>query len=312
MLFEVNSEEYKRSFNHDPNPFISIPYIQLNSDKVDKLVYLVNNRDKSIIGLAGGIKNGKLLSPFSAPFGGFHYRNEKIHYSKVYEFVNDLKCYVQNNNIKKIELILPPDFYCHSNNAKTINALLRSHYIMLTPDITSLGNLENFAGQFSDRKSRKCYRQALDHGLLFAEAKNLSEKKIAYNIVKENRAWLNREVSVPFNEIMNTSKLWPVDFFIVTNDQEEKLAAAIFYRGHHEIVQAVWWGDTKTGRQLRAMDFMCNKLWSYYKELGYKYIDVGISTEEGIPNDGLLRFKETLDATSALRHRFVWELKKEI
>jgi hypothetical protein len=50
------------------------------------------------------------------------------------------------------------------------------------------------------------------------------------------------------------------------------------------------------------MDFLVLQLWSHYKALGYRYIDLGISTESGVPNEGLLRFKETHECVSSLRH----------
>ncbi|MCB0806728.1 MAG: hypothetical protein KDC05_13095, partial [Bacteroidales bacterium] len=70
------------------------------------------------------------------------------------------------------------------------------------------------------------------------------------------------------------------------------------------ITYAVFWGDSENGRPLRAMDFMLFNLWNHYKDRKFKYIDLGISTESGIPNSGLLRFKETHDCTSSLRFSF--------
>jgi hypothetical protein len=48
----------------------------------------------------------------------------------------------------------------------------------------------------------------------------------------------------------------------------------------------------------------------YYKNLGFKYIDLGISSESGIPNEGLMRFKESHEAVSSLRFRFRLDLKE--
>jgi hypothetical protein len=54
------------------------------------------------------------------------------------------------------------------------------------------------------------------------------------------------------------------------------------------------------------MDFLAYNLWFYYKDLGFKYIDAGVSTESGIPNEGLLRFKDTHNAISSLKYRYYW------
>ena len=56
------------------------------------------------------------------------------------------------------------------------------------------------------------------------------------------------------------------------------------------------------------MDYLILNLFMHYKEAGFKFMDLGISTEDGIPNEGLLRFKESHEAVSSLRYRFVLEL----
>ncbi len=112
------------------------------------------------------------------------------------------------------------------------------------------------------------------------------------------------------DDILSTGELWPVDFFKVQAADKQIVAAAIFYRNYPGICYAVFWGDNEEGRPLRAMDFLVLKLFTHYKEAGYKYMDLGISTETGIPNEGLLRFKESHESVSSLRYRFVLELTK--
>jgi hypothetical protein len=54
------------------------------------------------------------------------------------------------------------------------------------------------------------------------------------------------------------------------------------------------------------MDFLALNLFNHYKKLGFKFIDIGISSEAGIPNEGLVRFKEIHNCTSSLRFSFSW------
>ncbi len=85
------------------------------------------------------------------------------------------------------------------------------------------------------------------------------------------------------------------------------VAAAIFYQFQKNIAYGVYWGDNLFGRKLKSMDFLSYNLWTYYKSLGFKYIDLGITTESGIPNEGLLRFKENHECNSSLRFRFKYQ-----
>jgi hypothetical protein len=117
---------------------------------------------------------------------------------------------------------------------------------------------------------------------------------------------MGRPIHMSFEDVLSATTIFPTDFFKVVNVDQEIIAGAIMYRFHKEIVYALLWGDSLNGRSDRAMDFLVFNLWSHYKAAGFNVIDLGISTVEGIPNEGLLRFKETHECQSSLRFTFKW------
>lgn len=304
MLIEVTAKEFKQYFRLDPHPFISEQFIELNSWKVDKIVRLVNDNDTFSIGLVAGIKEGRLLSPFSAPFGGFHYRSEHIYVSEIESFLIGLQKYAETNDLKQIHLSLPPLIYQKSFNAKIVNTLIRLGYEMLLPEITCWVDLGIFYDRFSYKMSRQNYNTALKHQLTFKNIHNIEDKNNVFNLVLENRILFGRPIHMTFDELIKTSDLWPIDFFGVYNSGGQMVASAIFYQFTNSIVYGAFWGDNVEGRLLKSMDFLSFNLWSYYKSLGYKFIDLSISTEMGIPNESLLWFKEVHECTSSLRFCF--------
>lgn len=304
MLIEVSGNEYKQHFRSDTHPFISEQFAELNKFKVDKLVRLITDSGNISIGLVAGIKENMILSPFSAPFGGFHYRNEHIFISEIEQFLIELKDYVKINNFSKILLSLPPSIYQKSFNAKAINSLIRLGYEMILPEITCWVDLRQFSGRFSYKMSRNNYKTALRYNLTFNTLTNQEEKETAFKLVYENRLQFGREIHMTFDELMQTNRLWPIDFFGVNNSEGQMVASAIFYQFPNSIAYGVFWGDNLIGRQLKSMDFLSYNLWSYYKSLGFTYIDLSTSTESGIPNETLLRFKENHECSSSLRFGF--------
>jgi hypothetical protein len=306
MLIEVDSISYKKHFPVDPNPFISGTFIELNISKTEKVIRLINDKDKADIGLTAGIMNGILKSPFSAPFGGFHFRNNNIYISEIEVFLNSLKQYIISQQLNGVDITLPPDIYHETINAKLINSLIRMGFQSSIPEITNWVNLNQFKEEFTQKNSREYYRQALRNELSFNITDDSNDKMKVYDLIRQNRAKFGRPIYMSFDDIIKTSQLWPVDFFKVTTPDGSIVASAIFYRCHPSICYAVFWGDSEAGRPLRAMDFLAFQLWSHYKKSGYSYIDLGISTEKGNPNEGLLRFKESHDATSSLRYNFSW------
>lgn len=309
MLIEIDKNKFKDHFYNDPHPFISIPFIELNKSKVDKIVYLVeSNSKRKGIGLVAGIKNNKLISPFSAPFGGFHFKNDNIYIREIEQFIELIKLYLKQDKLSEFNITLPPDFYHQSINAKIINSMIRCGFSMKIPEITNYVDLKKFHGIFTDRTSRNYLNQAIRNELSFKLSNNLVDKKKVYDLIAENRKKFNRPIYMSFEDVLNTNNLLQTDFFQVNDNNNNIVASAIFYRLNEKISYAVFWGDNSIGRPLRSMDFISFNLWNYYKELGVEIIDLGTSTESGIPNEGLLRFKETHNCTSQLRYSFFWSI----
>jgi hypothetical protein len=306
MLIECSTIDYKKLFPVNPNPFITEDFLELNKKKTEGLFRLINDTDKPSLGLVAGLKNGILKSPFSAPFGGFHFKNSNVYISEIDEFLKSLQLFITSHKLDGFELTLPPSIYHETFNAKAISSLIRTGFHTTVPEITNWIDLYSFREEFNQKNSREYYRQSIRNGLNFEFAESTPEKKEVYELIRQNRAKFGRPIYMTFDDIMNTGLLWPVDFFKVTDPEKSIVASAIFYRCHPTIAYAVFWGDNEAGRPLRAMDFLAFHLWSHYKKAGYNYIDLGISTESGNPNEGLLRFKESHNGISSLRYAFSW------
>ncbi|OYU85670.1 MAG: hypothetical protein CFE24_00225 [Flavobacterium sp. BFFFF2] len=303
MLRELNKEEYYAIFKSSKNPFLIKEFININEHKVDKLLFLVENEEKPSIGIVLGVRNDSLHSPFSAPFGGLHYAHENIYVSKVNQFVMDLFNFISVNNYEKFSLTMPPSIYGCSFNAKVINCMYRNGFSIDTLELTSFIRLDEFENKFTTKSSREYYRQAQRNVLVFKMVQDLSEKQLIVQLIKENRERSNRLLRMTLEDFISLEKIWQVDYAAVYDENQNMVAAAIFYIfPDNPIVYTAIWGDSLDGRPLRAMDFLSYECWSYYKAINKKFIDLGISTESGgVPNEGLLRFKETHEANTELR-----------
>src|SRR4030042_4493078 len=146
MLIEVDSKTYHEYFPSNPHPFVSEPFIELNKVKAERVIRIVECSNKAAIGLIAGVKNGVILSPFSAPFGGFHFRNEIIYISEIDNYINLLLEYIISQELEGIEITLPPNIYHPTFNAKTVNSLIRNGFQSTAPDIVCWVNLQHFCG----------------------------------------------------------------------------------------------------------------------------------------------------------------------
>lgn len=306
MLINIEANSYYNIFTVDPNPFISRKFIDINSHKVEKVFMLVEDHSKPSIGIIAGLKDSNLFCPFSAPFGGFHFRNELLCVSTINSFIENLKCFIKTNGFNSIQIVLPPNIYHQTFDAKLINCLYNEGFKVKTPDITSWVNLESFDNKFSQKRTTESLKQAMKHGLNFKILTQINEKLEAYELIMCNRRQFGRPLYMTFKDLKEINNIWDIDYFVVNDGSDSILASAIFYRAHKSIVYAVFWGDNEKGRALGVMNFFLFNLWKHYKQSGFKYIDISISSVEGIPNEGLLRFKEMHEAISSLRYTFTW------
>jgi hypothetical protein len=204
MLINVTSKTFRSYFeaNTDPNPYISDGFIELNKKKADEVVRLVEENGQVEIGLVGGIINGILKSPFSAPFGGFHFSHSQIYTGEIERFLGLLKSYIVERGLKKVEIILPPDIYNLSFNTKTVNSLLRCGFIMSIPEITQFVDLEHFKGVYSSGSARTKYNQAIKNGLAFNSISNPELMKSAYELIRQNRIDFNRPIFMTYDNLV--------------------------------------------------------------------------------------------------------------
>lgn len=308
MLKDISEKDYKNYFPYTPNPFISEDFTNLTKHKVDKVVRLIDSNNKDVaVGLVGGIKDNMLLAPYSAPFGGFHFRYEAIFYDRIYDFLLKLKQYVEEENLESLKIILSPEIYNPSINTKFVNAFLRLGFTMPIPDILSYVDLRFFNGEWVKSEVQQNCNRAMRNGLTFSHVTDKSSMEEVYEIILSNRKKQNRPIHMSLDDLIEVNNIIPVDFFLVRNYRGEGISSGVFYRGHEKIIHGVFVGDVLSARRLGGVDFMFLNLFNHYKEKGYDFIDLGKSSSDGEPNIGLIRFKEIHNCTSSLLYTFLWD-----
>ena len=58
------------------------------------------------------------------------------------------------------------------------------------------------------------------------------------------------------------------------------------------------------------MNFLSYNIFKHYKAIGVSIIDIGHSTEDSIPNQGLCEFKESIGCSIDLQYEFYFYLQK--
>jgi hypothetical protein len=294
---EVDSAEYTARFSKANHVFNQASFNELNKNKVEIVKYLVFlKKEKIKYGIIGGINNQTFFSPFSAPYGGWCYSNmpDPENMDEAYSLIDS---WSQSNNLSKIRIIFPPLFYNLSALSLFFNIASRKAYTIEAVDLNFHFDLSKFNHNYLnaiEHNGRRNYNIAQQNKLKVEKVTDKNFIQIAYEIIVKNRQQRNYPLKMSFNDILSTSKIIEMDFFITYNIKNIAIASAIVFKITDKIAQIVYWGHDAEHTNLRPINFLSYNLFKYYKDSKFDYLDIGPATENGAPNYGLMEFKHSI------------------
>lgn len=311
----IDGEEYGRIFPRGgSHVFNSAEFARLNAGKCDALHFLVMSAGKRPrMGIVLGERGGRLLSPFSAPFGGFSY-NSPQHVDVVDECVELLRQYGAETG-KRIEIFLPPGFYDEGMLAKTGSALLRRGALMYADvnfhydlrGITDDNWREATAGKMN-QKARRKMRGAMeeDFRVEVLDRNREGDVERVYGVIAANRRWRGYPLRMSLDDVKRTCATVDAELIVMSHEGGD-VASALVYRVSRGVMQVVYWGDVPAGEGLNVMHRFAPEVFRICRHLGADVLDIGPSSEEGVPSAGLCFFKESIGCEARLKPRFVIE-----
>lgn len=307
----VDQEVYQRIIPNSFHLFNQTSFNVLNQDKVKSLYFLLFKDSKYRLGLIAGTRDGRLRSPFSAPFGGFSFLRESVSLEQMDQALSLLQEWAVAQELSTIEITLPPVLYQPGYLSKWVNVFYRAGYETSRTDLNYAFFLEDFDADYPSRirrNARKNLKASLRHDFVFHYCENMEEKRRAYDVIKENRQSKGYPLRMSWEQVQGTVALVPADFFLLQYEGED-IAAALVYEVRSDIVQVIYWGEIASYGHLRPMNYLSYTLFEYYKKQGRAVVDIGPSTDDSIPNHGLCEFKESIGCRVDLKMSFKLSLQ---
>lgn len=308
-LLRVSASEYKQVFPTPYSLFNSVEFSELNKEKCNDLHYLMFADKKKRLGIIVGEKDDSLRAPFSATYSGFSY-NTAVALNHYDEACKLLREYVERLN-KPLYITLPPPLYDGLDQSKTLGAMMRAGAKIQYIDYNHHFELSRFADYDSilDSKVRNKLHKSLDSGLKFEILNSKIDDDVAraYEVIRINHRERGNPLHMTLENVLETIKIIPADFFIVSNQEGIDVAAAQIFHTSRDTYQIVYWGDIPSFSHLKSMNYLSYKVFEYYFGKDVKRLDIGISTEKGAPNYGLCEFKENIGCYSTTRFSLILE-----
>lgn len=303
-IIEISAQEYENAFDTPPHAYNSARFAELNKHKAATVRYLLFQDSRTRLGITLGERPEGLFSPFSAPFGGFS-ANKTQSIEHIEEGTSLLKEYGKRCG-KKIFITLPPTIYSPLLTTKTANAMTRMGRIRFMDvnyhfDLTAFDRYEETIG----RNARKNLRRAMDSSFTFRHIDNSDTEGIgdAYSVIRRNREEQGYPLRMTLDDVLATTRVIPADFFILSRQDTDVAAAQVFHTAPG-VCQVIYWGDLRAHNSLRPMNGLAYHMFAHYNSRGIRTLDIGPSTECGIPNHGLCNFKESIGCTALPKFSF--------
>lgn len=303
----VGAGPYREWFCSCPFHVYGSPdFLELNAHKCEEVRYMLFHDSKVRAGLAVGLKGHELCSPFSAPFGGWVFP-PSTSVKTVYETVDALCQFVLSSGMGMC-LTLPPAFYSPDTIGKTVTALMGHPDVeMAHTDVNYHFDLETIGREgyeaLLQRNAKKNLAHARRCGLTFEQVHGARGVEEAYRLIAANRHYKGYPLKMSLQDVIDTIHVVEADFFVV-RQKDETVAAAQVFHVLEDVVQVIYWGGHPRHEDVRPVNFLAAELVAFYLARGVRIIDVGPSSEQGIPNFGLCSFKESIGCQASPKHTF--------
>lgn len=313
MIVEnVSADHYSQVVKAPYFIFGTAAFGRLNEHKVSRVAYLLFKNNKYRLGVIGGISDGVFSSPFSAPFGGFTPLSDDLRLPHIEEAVDSLERWCRENRVTRVRVTFPPALYNSYFIDRSVNVLFRKGFEITAVEINHYFDTQRFDNDAYPgsmwHNARKNLRIAMDNRLIFEKCHSEDQRRAAYDVIKLNREKRGFPLRMSWLDVEKTTALIKADSFLATTADNVYVGAAIIFHVSSNAVQVVYWGDDPAHSALKTMNFLSFNVFKYYRDSGVRFIDIGQSTDNSVPNYGLCEFKESIGCDVATKFSFAKDL----
>ncbi|MCX6146622.1 MAG: hypothetical protein NTW25_05140 [Candidatus Kapabacteria bacterium] len=286
-------------------------YHPVNRFKDNSLLFLEKGNLKSIFPAALIEKDGfKILKSHPGSSYGGLVIDRNLGVKKSFELVESLNEYAKNNKFDQIEFRQAEKIFNQTPCDELDFALLHNGFFREAEELSTCYDLTKYYGKKSadilssfDIKARNKFRQSLKYNLK-SRILNYNEVDSFYNLVEQNLKKHNAKPVHSAEDMKFLLNTYPERIKILGVFENDELIAGYFIFNINQLGWHIFYASLDYQKaELRPLNFGYINLVEYVISQGGKYLNYGISTENGgkIINWNLFEFKEAFAGSSILR-----------
>lgn len=257
----------------------------------DHLNYVLNEDGELVARVWFNIKDNIAASGHQATFGSIDFNNplpiESIKY-----FVKTVLDELTLNGVKNVIIKHWPQIY-YPEPYQSVFMELGFKLDEKNVNQHLLVNEDDFILRIKKNEKKKL-TQAINKGYEFRilNSKDLQE---AYKLIEETRQRKGYPVSMSYQDLYRSMEAMPDKYLLFgLFDGERLIAASVSIRISDGILYNFYHADDYSYRSTSPLVMLVGKIYEYCQEKSIDILDLGISSEKGILNEGLFKFKRNL------------------
>ena len=296
----IKGDSLKCCFDHQSLLYDSDEFHKIHHHKAEDIYRVIVHDKIPLISIVIGLKKENYFSPYSSPFTTIKY-NSEINEQQFSEAIDFL---IKNLKLNNLTITIAPRFY-FKKFYEILVSKLNQNCTKCVIDFNNHFELQGFElNKYLKSRSNRNYIKAKNKGLKFLYNIEDVSLKECYSIIKKNRDENGYPLKMNLDDIKKITLITDVKWFAIEDNQNNKIAAAICFLVEKDIYQIIYWGDIKKYRFLRPMDFLAAEILNFFNNQGIGFVDIGPSSSNGIPDNGLLSFKKRLGCKTTSKFTF--------
>jgi hypothetical protein len=238
----------------------------------------------------------------AAPFGSF-YAQTRYSKEKAYHFVEEVKKLLKAKGCDRITVKHYPacygninhDFFFQAMKAHGFEVLCQeiNQYLSITQEAYTSGLHES-----ERRRLKKCHQQGFAAGY-----SNAFDAVVWFDRIVRARTYKGHPLSIDLENLKKINQVNPERYhFFTVKDGDQTIASAIAVEVLPDVLYYYLPADEEAYQQYSPMVMLIEAMYHFAQEKKMRVLDLGISSSEGLVNEGLRVFKKHLGAEEECKY----------
>ena len=291
--------------------FNNIDFINhLLIQKKQKYFFIIDNnkKEKDIIISSFCLNENKILLPPSGSFSYFYINKIEQDQNKLLEYLELIINFGYEIGVDEISFITSPTFL-NTQYSLQNNALFYKNFQIKNSELGFVFNLNTMSdSKFSKTKAKFLRRLEKDKNYFGIENKRFLKE--IFKCIKDSRTNSGYPLTMSYEDIKLLLDNCPNDIFLfsVRNIFGDIIAGSVTIKVSKYILYVFYWGELSEFRSKSPVLMLAKGMLDFCKLNKFKFLDLGISTFNSIPNKGLMQFKREIGADLYSKNQFIYKI----